>query len=345
MEIGNLEVYGIIYKITNKLNNRIYIGQTARDFNKRYFYTGETKLERVYNLHKNIKEKNNGYYNRHLLESMEKYSLNNFELVEVFDIAFSKEELNIKEQCWISIYDSYHNGYNQNLGGDGNYGVERKKGKDNPNSKSVVQLSKNGEYIKMWECMVDAEKELHITTGGISGVCTGLCDKNGYIRKSIGGFIWKFLDDYNKEEPIIYENKVGEYNKKPIVQLDLNGNFINEHNSISDACKEIKDSITSKISNCCQNKRKSHNGYMWIYKEDYNKDKDYNYNVKNNGKSKSIIQLSKDRIFISEYDSMSNASKKLNLNISKISDCCNNKRKTHGNYIWLFKENYQAIIK
>ena len=28
--------YGVIYKITNKINKKVYIGQTVRDFNKRY---------------------------------------------------------------------------------------------------------------------------------------------------------------------------------------------------------------------------------------------------------------------------------------------------------------------
>lgn len=31
---------------------------------------------------------------------------------------FSKEELDIKEKCWISIKDSFRNGYNRNEGGD-----------------------------------------------------------------------------------------------------------------------------------------------------------------------------------------------------------------------------------
>nr|DAX85667.1 MAG TPA: intron associated endonuclease [Caudoviricetes sp.] len=30
MKVGNLEVYGIIYKITNKVNGKVYIGQTAQ---------------------------------------------------------------------------------------------------------------------------------------------------------------------------------------------------------------------------------------------------------------------------------------------------------------------------
>ena len=49
MKIGNLEVYGIIYKITNKVNGKVYIGQTTRKrgFLDRYKYSG-SNIEKVY---------------------------------------------------------------------------------------------------------------------------------------------------------------------------------------------------------------------------------------------------------------------------------------------------------
>ena len=36
MKIGNVEIYGIIYKIKNQINGKIYIGQTIHGFNRRY---------------------------------------------------------------------------------------------------------------------------------------------------------------------------------------------------------------------------------------------------------------------------------------------------------------------
>lgn len=36
MFIGNIEVYGIIYMIKNKVNNKVYIGQSIHSFKRRY---------------------------------------------------------------------------------------------------------------------------------------------------------------------------------------------------------------------------------------------------------------------------------------------------------------------
>lgn len=73
MKVGNLEVYGVIYKITNKVNGRCYIGQTILGFDRRYHY----------NLYKNTS-------NIHLKYAIEKYGFENFYVNKVFDVAFSK---------------------------------------------------------------------------------------------------------------------------------------------------------------------------------------------------------------------------------------------------------------
>lgn len=120
MRIGNLEVYGIIYKITNKVNNKCYIGQTTSKygFRGRYRQSGDSSIERVYKYHIHEKERGKSF-NDHLLKSIKKYGFKAFEVIEIFDIAFSKEELNIKETMYIAIFDSMKNGYNMTSGGEG----------------------------------------------------------------------------------------------------------------------------------------------------------------------------------------------------------------------------------
>lgn len=122
IENSNLEIYGIIYLIRNKVNRKYYVGQTQREkgFDDRYKHSGEG-IERVYNYHKSNKEHNRSY-NKHLLESIEKYGFEAFEVNKCLDYAFSLEELNIKEKVYIQLYDSFKNGYNETKGGEGKEG-------------------------------------------------------------------------------------------------------------------------------------------------------------------------------------------------------------------------------
>ena len=79
-KIGNLEVYGVIYKIENKINHKVYIGQTVQGFDKRY--AGELAKYTC---------------SKHLKSSIQKYGIDNFDICKIFDIAFSRKELDIKE--------------------------------------------------------------------------------------------------------------------------------------------------------------------------------------------------------------------------------------------------------
>lgn len=51
---------------------------------------------------------------------------------------------------------------------------------------------------------------------------------------------------------------------KPIIQYDLDGNFVKRWASISDACKNLNKG-TSLIFRCCKNKNKSAYNYIWKY--------------------------------------------------------------------------------
>ena len=52
-------------------------------------------------------------------------------------------------------------------------------------------------------------------------------------------------------------------NNKPILQFDLNGNFIREWECAYDVGKEVKQGI----NNCLRGRTKSAYGYIWKYKE------------------------------------------------------------------------------
>lgn len=95
---------GFIYKISNKINNKVYIGKTLSSLEKRF-------KEHINDCEKSRMEK------RPLYRAMCKYGVENFyiELVEESPIDILSE----RECYWIKYYNSYHDGYNATIGGDG----------------------------------------------------------------------------------------------------------------------------------------------------------------------------------------------------------------------------------
>lgn len=90
-----------IYKYTNILNNKIYVGKTS-------------KLNRRKATHKRLsKTVNSKFYN-----AIRKYGFESFSF-EILEEVSSLQEANKKEILWISFYNSFINGYNSTIGGDG----------------------------------------------------------------------------------------------------------------------------------------------------------------------------------------------------------------------------------
>lgn len=60
--------------------------------------------------------------------------------------------------------------------------------------------------------------------------------------------------------------RIGNTNKRPIIQYDLNMNYINEFDSINNAVRTLKYKSPSGIICCCKGKQNSCGGYIWKYK-------------------------------------------------------------------------------
>lgn len=96
---------GYIYHIINKVNNKRYIGQTINFQNR--------KITHLRNL------RTNKHHSSKLQRAWNKYGENNFEFY-VKEIEIEKiEDLYFLEIEEIKKYDSYFNGYNMTIGGEG----------------------------------------------------------------------------------------------------------------------------------------------------------------------------------------------------------------------------------
>lgn len=106
-----------IYKITNLVNNKIYIGQSI-DIEDRWNKEKTRAFRPSYE-----------HYNKTLFKAFRKYGLSNFkfEIVQQCEI----QELDELEQYYINLYNSYIEGYNDTIGGQlGNHGNSVKISKE-----------------------------------------------------------------------------------------------------------------------------------------------------------------------------------------------------------------------
>jgi group I intron endonuclease len=111
----------IIYKIRNKINGKIYIGQTIRFLNSRIAEHMEAKT--------------------HIGFALRKYGIESFE-IKVIGIAGLKEVANEKEKYWIKELNCKHpNGYNLTDGGEGCCG--RIQTQEEKNKRSIIMTGKN----------------------------------------------------------------------------------------------------------------------------------------------------------------------------------------------------------
>lgn len=100
---------GIIYKIENKINGKVYIGQTVQSLSSRWYR------------HCQLKGLSESESNMHIKRAILKYGKENFS-ISILEKCDSSV-LNEKEIYYINKYDSFKNGYNKTIGGSGKCGV------------------------------------------------------------------------------------------------------------------------------------------------------------------------------------------------------------------------------
>lgn len=157
-----------IYKITNKINKSSYIGKS-------------NNIERRFKDHQHLAfTENHKEYDKTLYNAFRKYGLNNFdfEIIEILeDYSISGE----REKYWIAYYDTYNNGYNESLGGDGGSSIGHCSGEDNGRAKltqlDVIDIrTKYQKGISKNECYQSYKNKISLS--GFTRVWNGQTWKN-----------------------------------------------------------------------------------------------------------------------------------------------------------------------
>lgn len=207
---------GVIYKYTSP-SGKHYIGQTVRETKRKSEHKRETSKTQT-----------------KFGKAIRKYGYENFQYEILFKINSNNKNrikiiLDIMEKYLINKYDSFHNGYNLNDGGEGNIGY-----KHTDETKAILKITNK-----------KTESERNKISNTLKGV-----SKTEEHRKNMS------------------KNNT---NKRRVDQFDLEGNYINTFDSLTDAAKALNQTSTvktvmNKLSECCLEKRHTAYKYVWKYK-------------------------------------------------------------------------------
>lgn len=261
-------IVSVVYVIKNDINDKMYVGKTSGNLKSRV--CGHVRSSSI------------GSDNFTIHRAIRKYGKDSFS-VTVYASA-PPNLLNEIEKFAIQHLDTFKNGYNMTLGGEGVFGFSHtketrskisKKKKMIPLSeeqkeslkKEVLQINKTtGEIIQQYCSISDASDQLSIHSSNISACC------RGKLRTS-GGYVWKYKDENNLdrrgwsvEKRQKMKKRLSKSSKlyKSVLQIDpLTNQVITEFSSMKEA---VRISGCKNVSMVCRGIRKLSGGYFWKYK-------------------------------------------------------------------------------
>ena len=129
---------GFIYKITNKSNNKVYIGQTIQKPIERFYQHCAKKCDKY-------------ILNMVIHKAIFKYGKDNFTLEVVEEVP--KQQLNEREEYWIKYYNSYTDGYNSTKGGQ-----KGNKPFKNIDNNAIIEQYQQGKSLRTIGKMFNIDK-------------------------------------------------------------------------------------------------------------------------------------------------------------------------------------------
>ena len=194
-------------------------------------------------------------------------------------------------------------------------------------ARHIVQYSLNGERIREFHSIREAERELK--TGPSSGI-SACCNKKMYTAY---GFVWRFAD-----EPFSLQESKPKRHQKFVIKRDMDGNEVARYKSVSEAAKE------NGFERHVLRKTDVVNGFI------YEVEKKENEFIPTGHKgarpdligknTKKVYQYTKDGRFVAEYGSIKEAAIAIGnaKRSSDITNCAKGEIPSAYGYIWRYNK-------
>lgn len=221
-----------IYKTTNLLNGKIYVGQTSKNLDTDYLGSGKV-----------------------LIKAVKKYGKSAFKR-EIIEECVSKEQMNEREKYWIQYFDSINRnkGYNVSIGGEGgNLGdkVNKKISKSMKGKISVKDI--NGNVFSI------SANDDRFASGELVGVQKGMVPYNKGVPMSESQKQKMRVPKSKEHIENMSKSKIGK-GVKPIICLN-NGV---KYNSIKEAAEKLGLTVPNVVA-VLKGRAKKTKGYSFQY--------------------------------------------------------------------------------
>lgn len=338
---------GYIYKVTNTVNGKMYIGQTKRTIDLRW-------KQHIYNSFKDSPFDKGPF---HL--AIKKYGAEAFVVEEVEKC--KNEDLNKRETFWIKHFDTFHNGYNITTGGEHPLRWE---------GEEILPLWESGLGVKEIAQKLGISKRIvadRLRVEGISAsetIARGMKESGKAKRMPVymydrqGNYVKEFKSKQEAAKAIGYNGtlKGGSFflsticgyqfrrykvdkldstvkaHEQEVHQYTMDGDYIATHKSLREASRSVKgdDLGGASIGAVCRGgKRTQAYGYRWSY-EKTNKLPP----LPPSKKCRPVVRITMDGKERTTYDSAAQAGRENGVSDRAIIDACMGRQHQSAGYLW-----------